>query len=156
MDHEYDLEDDYAPRVLWGRIAFFLLAVLLAFLVGRCTKDAGVPQADLTAKQAEVDKLESENEVLQQQLDAATNTPPDNGAGGGGKKDKSEEPTEPSQDEVGKGDTYIVQENDTLYGIAIKMYGDASKVDLIMDANNLTKDTPLRVGQELIIPDDGE
>ena len=155
MDHEYDLEDDYAPRVLWGRIAFFLLAVLLAFLAGRCTKDEGVPQADLIAEQEKVRELSSENTVLQQQLDAATNTPPDDGQGGG-KKDKSEEPTEPSQDEVGKGRTYIVQENDTLYGIAIKEYGDASKVDLIMDANNLTKDTPLRVGQELIIPDDGE
>ena len=158
MDHEYELEDDYAPRVLWGRLAFFAVALLVAFVLGRCTKGDGVSQADYNAANAQVVELTSENAVLQAQLDAAA---PDPGGGGGGGEDggndgAEEEPTEATTEgedaTAEEGQKYTVQSGDTLTIIAERFYGDPRKFDLIVDANNLTSATQLRVGQELVIP----
>ena len=160
MDHDYELEDDYAPRILWGRLAFFLLALVLAFAVGRCTKASGVSESDFKAEQDKVQELASQNAVLQQQVDAASqqegngndgNNNEGNGDGGNGEEDPTEAATD---DPVGEGETYTVQAGDTLTTIAEDFYGDPTKFDLIVDANNLSEDTPLRVGQELIIPPD--
>lgn len=157
MDHDYELEDDYAPRVLWGRLVFFGVALLLAFLVGRCTKAAGVPEADYNAQQAELMELAEENEVLRQQL-AAAGAPEDEGEDGNDNGNADEETEPPDEGEnggaVGEGETYTVQPGDTLTRIAEQFYGDPRKFDLIVDANNLSGDTQLRVGQELIIPPD--
>ena len=165
MDHEYELEDDYAPRVLWGRMAFFAIAILLAFLAGRCTKRVGVPTTRFNEVQAQVVDLTSENAVLQQQLEAAGASEDGgggdgNGGGGGGNDggDGDPEPTEEATDDggdeepVGDGERYTVQSGDTLTTIAQEFYGDPTQFDLIADANNLDGETPLRVGQELIIP----
>jgi nucleoid-associated protein YgaU len=155
MDHEYELEDDYAPRVLWGRLAFFAVALLLAFVFGRCTKSEGVPQAEFNEVQAQVVELTSENTVLQQQLTAAG--APDGGGGDGGEQsdggepEATEAPTE-GEEPVGEGQRYTVQSGDTLTMIAEQFYGDPRKFDLIVDANNLDSATGLRVGQELVIP----
>ena len=164
MDHEYELEDDYAPRILWGRLAFFAIALLLAFLFGRCTKDAGRPEAEYQEQVAQVLELSSENEVLRQQLAAANNDEEPEGGGGDGGGDgnggndaeATEEPADEGDDgAVGEeGTTYIVKEGDTLTTIAEEFYGDPTKFDLIVDANNLDESTGLRVGQELIIPPD--
>lgn len=160
MDHDYELEDDYAPRVLWGRLAFFLLALVLAFVAGRACAPEGVPEEQFKAEQQRVLALQSDNAVLEQQLDAATsgqNQGGNNNEGGdGGNNDGGqEEATEAASEEaIGDGETYTVQANDTLTTIAEQFYGDATKFDLIVDANNLSEDTPLRVGQELVIPED--
>ena len=159
MDHDYELEEDYAPRILWGRLAFFLLAIVLAFSVGRCTKSSGVDEDTFAAEQQRVLELQSENTVLQQQVDAAANQPNqgnqgDGGNDGGAAEGQSEAPAATEEPVAGEGQTYTVQPNDTLTTIAQKFYGEQSKFDLIVDANNLTADTPLRVGQELIIPEE--
>ena len=166
MDHDYELEDDYAPRILWGRLAFFALALLLAFVVGRACAPNGVPQSQFQAAQEQVTELRSTNEVLQAQVDAAGeaggggNNNDDggnnNGGGGGGGKNNNnaeEESTEAPSEAVGEGQTYTVQSGDTLTTIAEKFYGDATAYDLIVDANNLDGPTGLRVGQELVIPE---
>ena len=163
MDHDYELEDDYAPRILWGRLAFFALALILAFTVGRCTKSSGVPESTFKAEQQKVVDLQSQNEVLQAQVDAAATqgNEGDNGGGGGngggnnnnnnqGNEEATEEATEQG---VADGQTYTVQSGDTLTTIAEKFYGDATAFDLIVDANNLDSATGLRVGQELVIPE---
>lgn len=48
--------------------------------------------------------------------------------------------------------TYIVEAGDNPSLIAKKVYGDAGKFRLIVEANNLTDSTRLRVGAVLIIP----
>jgi nucleoid-associated protein YgaU len=155
MDPEYEFEDDYAPRVLWGRLAFFAVALLLAFFLGRCTKSAGVPQAEYNEAQQQIVDLTTQNTVLSQQLEAAGGGEADPGEGEG-----EEEPTEDpdSADDangaVGEGERYTVQSGDTLTRIAEQFYGDPRKFDLIVDANNLDSATGLRVGQELVIPPD--
>ena len=160
MDHDYELEDDYAPRILWGRLAFFGVALLLAFVAGRACAPDGVSEASFKAEQDKVFELQSENEVLQAQVDAAAQQNTNNGGGkknnnndngnGGGEEEATEEATEQS---VGEGQTYTVQSGDTLTTIAEKFYGDATAFDLIVDANNLDSSTGLRVGQELVIPE---
>lgn len=156
MEQDYELEEDYAPRILWGRLAFFLLAVVLAFSVGRCTKSSGVEQETFAAEQQRVLDLQEQNTILQQQLDAAeTNANQGRGGGNNNGGAAGDDPTEGTESESPVADgqtTYTVQENDTLTTIAEEFYGDQSKFDLIVDANNLTEDTPLRVGQELVIP----
>ena len=160
MDHDYELEDDYAPRVLWGRLAFFLLALVLAFVAGRACAPAGVPEDDFKAEQQNVLTLQSENAVLEQQLEAANDRSNAGNNGGNGGENNNDgggaQPTDaPTEDTIPSGgDRYTVQENDTLTTIAEEFYGDPMKFDLIVDANNLSDDTPLRVGQELVIPED--
>jgi nucleoid-associated protein YgaU len=163
MDEDYELEEDYAPRVLWGRLAIFLLALVLAFAVGRCTGGDGVSEAQYNQVRAEVQDLASENTVLRAQVEAAgqgdegddepaegngDDEPADDEGNGGGDGDGD------GGQDVGDGRTYEVQSGDTLTRIAEQFYGDPRKFDLIVDANNLDSATGLRVGQELIIPPD--
>jgi nucleoid-associated protein YgaU len=153
MDPEYEFEDDYAPRVLWGRLAFFAVALLLAFFLGRCTKSAGVSQAEYNEAQQQVVDLTTQNTVLSQQLEAAGGGEAEPGEG---EDDATEEPDgeDETGGEVGEGERYTVQSGDTLTRIAEQFYGDPRKFDLIVDANNLDSATGLRVGQELVIPPD--
>ena len=53
-------------------------------------------------------------------------------------------------------ETYSVKSGDTLEGIVIRFYGkyDPSKVNKIMEANNLSNPNQLSIGQSLIIPMD--
>ena len=124
MDYEYDHEEEeYAPRILWGRIAFFAIVLLLAFFLGRCTKDAGVSQAEFQAERDQVVELASDNVVLKQQLEAAQSggdttggdepTEEATGEDDGGDDDGGDD--EGGQDEVSsEGQTYTVQSGDTL------------------------------------------
>lgn len=162
MDHDYELEDEYAPRILWGRLAFFALALIIAFVAGRaCAKD-GVAEDTFKAEQQKVVELQSENQVLQAQVDAAAAESNANGNAGKKNKKNNNKNAAASDDEAGDeatgqsvedGQTYTVQSGDTLTTIAEKFYGDATAFDLIVDANNLDSATGLRVGQELVIPE---
>lgn len=161
MDHDYEFDEDYAPRVLWGRLAFFLLALVLAFVAGRACAPDGIDPAVHQAVVEDASEFKENNAVLEQQLDAAEggNAGNNDGDGGDGGKQNNDEGGEESTEEptdqpIGDGKTYTVQSGDTLTTIAEEVYGDPNKFDLIVDANNLTEDTPLRVGQELVIPED--
>lgn len=159
MDYEYE-QDEYGPRVLWGRLAFFAIALLLVFFVGRCTAGGGSEQ-DLSEARATASELATQNKQLQNELaavqatqDQANNGPaeqPSEAAEPAG--EASEAPTEGEQDSVAEGgETYTVESGDTLVTIANRFYGDSQKYRLIVDANNLDPDAPLTVGQKLTIP----
>lgn len=159
MDHDYEYEDDYAPRVLWGRVAFFLLALVLAFVTGRACAPDGIDPTVHQAVNAQASELASKNAVLEQQLDARDNDNQGNAGNGGedsqdgGDPAATEEPTEEAgQDPIGEGEEYTVQEGDTLFGLAERFYGNTDDATLIEDANNLDRDTDLIVGQVLVIP----
>lgn len=49
--------------------------------------------------------------------------------------------------------TYVVRKGDTLGSVAKKLYGTASKYPLIVAANSITNPDKLKVGTELVIPD---
>ncbi|WP_404427859.1 LysM peptidoglycan-binding domain-containing protein [Ureibacillus chungkukjangi] len=55
------------------------------------------------------------------------------------------------QEQVASSKTHTVQANENLFRIALKYYDDASGVDKIIEANNLSSNS-ISVGQTLIIP----
>lgn len=156
MDYEYE-HDDYAPRVLWGRVIFFLIALLLVFFMGRCTGGGADPD-QLAQAERQVMELTSENTDLRNQLDAVQST---QNQGQAPEEDPTEAPEDGGDDGDGQGggqdpvdsegQTYTVKEGDTLVSIAREFYGEADKYTLIAEANNLEGST-LTVGQELVIP----
>jgi len=64
------------------------------------------------------------------------------------------ETLKPAATKVTTLDSYTVQQGDTLSRIAGKVYGDANKWDVILEANKNTLKRPenIRVGQTLVIP----
>lgn len=91
------------------------------------TKSADEPASDVLRK-------------VQQKLDE---TPVASGTTPKEKKGKTPEPR-----------TYTVQAGDTLFGVAEKMYGDATQWKKIRDANraNIDPDGRIRIGQIIVIP----
>jgi len=69
------------------------------------------------------------------------------------------EVTGPATDTMGRaGQYYNVQKGDSLWKIAKKFYNDGTKTDLIFNANRdkmATKDTTLKIGWRLFIPQAG-
>jgi nucleoid-associated protein YgaU len=155
MDYDYE-QEDYGPRVLWGRLVLLLIGLVLVFFVGRCTA-GGADARDLAQAESRVAELNSENQFLRAQLDAAqaSQTPPtEGGRPTEGGQPPTEQPTG-ARDPIDQGQQkYVVQPGDTLTGIAEQFYGDQGKWELIAEANNLGSDTALTVGQELVIPEE--
>ncbi|MDX1607448.1 MAG: LysM peptidoglycan-binding domain-containing protein, partial [Candidatus Competibacterales bacterium] len=54
--------------------------------------------------------------------------------------------------EAEQTETYVVQPGDTLAGIALQVYGDASQWPRIMERNELADPNRIRPGMELVIP----
>lgn len=152
MDYDYETEEHYEGRVLWGRIAVYGVAFLFVFLLGNCLGGRGAADPDdIAALEAQVDALSEENEDLREHIDALSAgqqppPPPDDEETG------EDAEAEGSDGEAAATRTYIVQSGDTLTTIAREFYNDSTQWEVIAEANGLTRDTPLTVGQELVIP----
>jgi hypothetical protein len=161
-DWEYDDEPAYrtGPRILWGRLIVLAVVLVAAFLLGRATGGSGVSQEDLDAMrserndaqaevenlQAELQRSEDQNRLLQDQLaeEQAGETPT---TGTPGEEDTTEEPA---------GETYVIREGDTLLELANEFYGDPSLDDYIAEANDIVDPSLISAGTEIIIPPDPE
>ena len=141
---------DDSPRILWGRVAVLGAMLLLAFLLGRATKSAGVPDSELSAARQQVQELRAENQALEEELASVPAVTEDPEAGTDAEVDVGTGDPETSSE----GKTYIVEEGDSLTTIAEKFYGDPSLDDFLAEVNGITDPTQLAVGQELTIPDD--
>lgn len=147
-DPAYDDWGDYEdprPKILWGRVAVLGGAMLIAFLLGRAMAPDGIPQSRLTAAQGESEELQSELDQLstelrqtRRELTALQNSPP-----------PAEEP-EPEPQE--SPTVYTVKSGDTLLGLAQEFYDDPELSTLIAEANNMSPNAKLNVGDQLIIP----
>ena len=91
-------------------------------------EDANLAEVE-AAKKAEQAKREQEEKLAKQQ----------------------EEQKQKEQQTAAAGSTHTVQPNENLFRIALKYYNDASGVDKIREANNLSSNS-ISVGQTLIIP----
>lgn len=177
MDYEYD-DEPLEGRILWGRIAVYGMAFVLIFLLGSCFGSRGAPSdAEVEELSERVRDLASENEVLEQQLEAASagsgqDAPTDDGGGADGAEPTAtpdtgaDGETEGGEGETGNGEggegdggdaggevrIYQVESGDNLYTIAQELYGDGNKWRLIAEENGLDASNPLTVGQELRIP----
>jgi hypothetical protein len=168
-DWDYDDVEDRGPRpkVLWGRVISLVVFMLIAFLIGRMSKDGGVDEAEFQAvvdeQQAledQVTTLQEENDSLQALIDNQNN------AGGGGNNDPEEEESDPaSADDTLEPKVHTVQPGETLSVIIKKEYGcvvaesGGNEVDLtenVTDTN--TADDPsfdpalLAAGQDILLP----
>jgi len=164
MTYEYEDEAVSDSRVLFGRIAFWSAAIILAFTLGRCTASDGVPRQELVeARQtiaAQQEQLTNASEAAaaqaaggaQPQSSPAATTPATTESPSPATASETEEAS-PAAEE---GQTYVVQSGDTLGGIANRFYGDPALHTLIQEANDLDDGSPLQRGQELIIPPEPE
>jgi LysM repeat protein len=162
MDYDYDEADRYEGRILWGRIAVYGVAFVIVFILGTWWGGRGEPDEErIVELQTEVARLEEQNRELQSTIDtlsAGEQAEPEEATEED--DEEAEEPEEsPEEDNAEEPETrtYLVQPGDTLRGIANEVYGDPDQWEVIAEANGLTRETVLTVGQELVIPplDDG-
>lgn len=153
MAYEYE-DEEYSSNVLWGRLAALVVLLLVAFFIGRCSAGDAASSQELQDAKATIVDLSSENATLQQQLNAqaAGGVAPRDGGGDAGATEAPAEPTAQPAPDGGEGETYEVRPGDTLTSIAEQFYGDPQAFEPIAEANNLSADVPLQVGQELTIP----
>jgi nucleoid-associated protein YgaU len=141
-----DCEYETAPprgRILWGRILALAVALVLAFLVGRTTAGHGGSISAARYRQVKEDLAAARAKIATQNPapSATTATPVTS---------PSSQPSESAT--AGGGNSYTVKSGDTLRGIAIKFYGDASLADLIAQANNISDPALVHQGTKLLIP----
>jgi nucleoid-associated protein YgaU len=158
-DFEYEYEDEpRGGRVLWGRMAFFAGALLLAFLIGRMSAPGGISEARferagdrLEAANDQIDALQDRVNGLEQELAAARAQEDEE------QPEASTEPeAEEEQDGTQEARTYEVKSGDTLSTIAERFYGNTGYANLIAQANGITDPAELHVGTELTIPPEPE
>lgn len=160
MEYEYDMDEPYAGRILWARLAVYGVAFVLVFLLGNCLGGRGkVPESEVVDLQQNIAELAEENKRLEDRVAAlgADPQPAESPAPGETPTDEPDADATPDAQAASDGDemrTYEVKSGDSLYGIAHKMYGDGSKYRLIVEENGLSADDPITVGQELRIPPD--
>jgi nucleoid-associated protein YgaU len=141
-EEEWEYESEPRGRILWGRIVALAVALLVAFLVGRITAgDTGVSAARYAKVQR--DLADARAQIAGQKASpAVTETP----------ATSSPSPSLTTTPGGATGRTYVVKSGDTLRGIALKFYGDASLADLIAQANHITDPTLVHQGIKLTIP----
>ena len=141
-DDDLEYENDPGGRVLWGRIIALAVALLLAFLVGRATAGGGGGVSETQYSKVKRDLAAARAQIADQNPTPVVT--------------ESTPATTPSTSDSASPDTgdrtYIVKPGDTLRGIAEKVYGDVTLVDLITQANHITDPTLVHQGTKLIIP----
>lgn len=168
-DWDYDDAEERGPRpkVLWGRVISMIVFMLIAFFIGRMSKDSGVDEAEFQAVvdeqqqlEEQVTTLQEENDSLQALIDNQNNT------GGGGNNDPEEEPDPNSADDTLEPKVHTVQPGETLsviikkeYGCVVAVSDEGEEVDLTDNVTDTNKaDDPafdpalLAAGQEVLLP----
>jgi nucleoid-associated protein YgaU len=143
---EWELPDDDSDRtrILWGRVTVLLLALGLAFFLGRTTGSVGasptrIDELEAELAQANQNIAELEATLAEPEAPAPAEQTPRPDAGGQGANQ-------------GRARTYVVKPGDTLRDLAVRFYGDVDLAQLIAEANGIDDTSQLRIGQELKIP----
>lgn len=145
-----------AANVLWGRVATAGVVVLMAFGLGRCTapEAAEAPVDEVARLEGEVSELQATNDQLRTQVDDLTTQVSELEAAPAPTAPTTSEPAtaDPAPVEGQPGGTWTVERGDTLHAIAIEVYGDRTRADLIAAGNGIDRSTTLQVGQVLRLP----
>ena len=154
-DDDYELDYRDGGQVLWGRVAIFGVALLIAFFMGRSCA-SGVPEEELADAQDQIVELQNDKTVLEQELEALSAgeaEPTGDEAPDGEEATANADPAETTGETAEDGtQIYTVQPRDNLRSIAQRMCGDGDRHELISEANGIDTDNVLQVGQELRIP----
>lgn len=170
-DWDYDEVEDRGqrPKILWGRVISLVVFMLIAFFIGRWSKEGGVSQEDFQAAADQQAELQDQNEELSQQVaDLETlieNTETGGNQTGGDTGGDAEGEGDTEGEEVLTGKEYTVQSGDTLSRIVKRERGclevenndgeSSSLVENVIDQSTqqpIDPDAPIAVGQVLIIP----
>lgn len=117
-----------------------VLAAVAALVLAGCKKPEGPQTMELTAPDRPADELTpAGGEVAEVPEEKPVKTV---------KPAPKQETPKPAEKER----TYVVRPRDTLWSIAKKFYGDASRYKEIAKYNNITDPNKIRVGQVLKIP----
>lgn len=167
MDFDYEGAEDFGGRILWGRIAVFGAALLLALILGRCTAGGGgvaeerfsevaasfsEAQVALEANTATIAQLQQQLQDARATQPGGTTTPNPGATDGTPGTGGTESPGTNTGTDAQGNRVYEVQAGDTLSTIAESVYGDPTAFGIIASANNISGSSPLQVGQQLIIP----
>jgi nucleoid-associated protein YgaU len=143
---EWELPDDDPDRtrILWGRVTVLVLALGLAFFLGRTTGSVGasptrIDELEAELAQANQNIAELEATLAEPETPAPVEQSPRPDTGGQGANQ-------------GRARTYVVKPGDTLRDLAVRFYGDVDLAQLIAEANGIDDTSQVRIGQELKIP----
>jgi len=158
MDDQDDLGQDYRPaetlmdrfqidgsRILWGRVVVLLVALQLAFILGRCTSPR-VPKGEFNRVNQQLTQANSEIKTLKAKPSPSASPSPSPSASASSSPGASPSPSGSAQVTA-----YTVKPGDTLRGISIKVYGTPLLANKIGEANNVQAGA-LKVGSVLNIP----
>ncbi len=159
-------DDDYYEEKHSGNsvariVIIIVLIVVLAFFIYKLASLSGQvtklteQNATYVEMEAEYEELKLENlslteqvEELQNQLNGGSTTENEDADTTGTSSDS----TTTTASTTSGSTTYTVQDGDTYWGIATKMYSNGSYYTRILTANGLTENDSLRVGMTLTIP----
>lgn len=147
---DYDYPPDRKANVLWGRVVLLVIALFLAFWLGRITA-GGSDDERVQELRAELTQAHEANEQLTSELEAARQEAAAEAVETPDPTETETEATDPV-DET-EGATYTVQRGDTLRLIAQRLCGDPEIADQIEELNGITDATQLSVGETLTLPD---
>lgn len=152
------------PGLLWGRMVFWAVVVLLAFLVGRWTAGFWADGEPLDRLRAKVTKLSAENQEYRRHSEmVAASAPADAEPAPAARPapsppardDERREPEAGRTPSDSSGETYTLVPGDTLSEVAARFYGDSSRVSALQRANGIAPGEDLPVGLVLEIPRGG-
>lgn len=161
-DEDYDYDDEprrsAPPVVMILMVVFLVTTVIFAVRSFSLSSQLEKTQANVTEleelkttnEQLKMDKLELENQLAAYE---AAETEPESGTQGETSTGEGTgEAGGETQTQTPQATTYTVQAGDTLGSIARSFYGDFSKYTVIAQANGLSENATLNIGQVLTIP----
>jgi nucleoid-associated protein YgaU len=153
---EWELPDDDPDRtrILWGRVTVLLLALGLAFFLGRTTGSVGASPTRIDELEADLAQATQNIAELEARLAEPDATAPveESPVPDAGEQDAEGQGTEGQGRNEGRSRTYIVKPGDTLRDLAVRFYGDVDLARLIVNANGIEDTSQLLIGEELEIP----
>ena len=150
---DYDDRRGSSPALIAAVVVLVIVAGFFGFRSFSLSSQLKKTEANVTEledlktanEQLKMEKLELENQL------AALQTP-DTATGETGETGGETAPETAPEPATPQAQTYTVQAGDTLGSIARAMYGDFSKYTVIAQANGLSENATLNIGQTLTIP----
>jgi nucleoid-associated protein YgaU len=151
---ELQVDDPDRTRILWGRVTVLLLALGLAFFLGRTTGSVGASPARIDELEADLAQANQNIAELEARLEEPETPAPveQSPAPNAGGQDVGEQDAGGRGENAGGSRTYVVKPGDTLRDLAVRFYGDVDLARLIAEENGIEDTSQLLVGDELEIP----